>query len=445
MTNLLGGYMSKNSWIRKKLSELKDKRKVLELYEQFVLETNSKMTKRSFERQLYKVRPLQESGRASFEETGNYGVAEATRVKTLDDLIQVCKIDLDVWNIDRHVINKWETGLDQVALFQVKAWLSKKVLNKTQFEPLKRIEITPQKIDLAMGEKRKAKVALVLADAQMGYSRDQQTGRLIPFHDRNVWDTALQIAYEIRPDLIVYNGDMFDLTNWSSKFLHYPSNDQTLLPAMIELAWWDAEMRFLFPYAARKFIPGNHEDRLIKAIVVNQAQAYGLKCVDNLEGYDVLSIPNLMGMDISGLEYLGDYPNGQYWLNEDVRISHGETIRSGGGKTVAAIVRDAVHSEIVGHIHRVEYAAKTKDVHNGRRIVFATSFGTMAHIDGRVPASKGDIDWQQGIGVVYWTKDSCTSYSVPISDNAAIFNGKVFKGKDRGKQIAKDTGWRTLE
>ena len=57
-----------------------------------------------------------------------------TRICTLDQLIAQCKIDLDTWEIERFVVNKWEVGAKdaesniQIApLFQVKAWLKKRL------------------------------------------------------------------------------------------------------------------------------------------------------------------------------------------------------------------------------------------------------------------------------------------------------------------------------
>ena len=54
--------------------------------------------------------------------------SKSPRITTLDQLIYCCKIDLSVWKIDRHVINKWEvygTDFGLKNLIQVKAWLSK--------------------------------------------------------------------------------------------------------------------------------------------------------------------------------------------------------------------------------------------------------------------------------------------------------------------------------
>jgi hypothetical protein len=71
--------------------------------------------------------------RLRFEERDGGAVAESTspRITTLDQLLKACAVDLRIWQIDRHVINKWEVGVRAddggVAvepLFQVKAWLS---------------------------------------------------------------------------------------------------------------------------------------------------------------------------------------------------------------------------------------------------------------------------------------------------------------------------------
>ena len=56
------------------------------------------------------------------------------RIKSLDQLIEHCRIDTAEWAIDRHVINKWEVGAKHPTtgeiivepLYQVKAWLVRK-------------------------------------------------------------------------------------------------------------------------------------------------------------------------------------------------------------------------------------------------------------------------------------------------------------------------------
>jgi len=56
-----------------------------------------------------------------------------TRICSLQELIAHCKVDTEIWEVDRWVCNKWEVGTASEGkvvvepLFQVKAWLKKKV------------------------------------------------------------------------------------------------------------------------------------------------------------------------------------------------------------------------------------------------------------------------------------------------------------------------------
>lgn len=69
------------------------------------------------------------------QENKNNATAESIdpNVRTLEDLIKVCKINLDVWEVDRYVANKWEVAaknesgeLTNRPLYQIKAWLKRK-------------------------------------------------------------------------------------------------------------------------------------------------------------------------------------------------------------------------------------------------------------------------------------------------------------------------------
>jgi len=60
--------------------------------------------------------------------------SKSTRITTLAQLIDHCMIDLEQWEIDRHVINKWEVGAKDDTgkivvepLFQIKVWLKRRV------------------------------------------------------------------------------------------------------------------------------------------------------------------------------------------------------------------------------------------------------------------------------------------------------------------------------
>ena len=75
-------------------------------------------------------------------------VSKNSRITSLEELIEHCKIDLNVWDIDRHVINKWEVWAKDEdgkivtePLYQIKAWLKKKSEQYVDYEEvLKGIE-----------------------------------------------------------------------------------------------------------------------------------------------------------------------------------------------------------------------------------------------------------------------------------------------------------------
>lgn len=84
-----------------------------------------------------KVKPEERKTATTFSATsegrGEYTTVTDIRITRLEDLIEVCEIDTDYWEIERWVCNKWEIGIknskNQIEvepLFQIKVWLVKK-------------------------------------------------------------------------------------------------------------------------------------------------------------------------------------------------------------------------------------------------------------------------------------------------------------------------------
>lgn len=79
----------------------------------------------------------------SYESNSCHVVARGLDVKTLDKAIEIAQVDLDLWYVDRHVINSWEvTGRNKSGKFgtytnwQVKAWLKRKSPQETSLSVL---------------------------------------------------------------------------------------------------------------------------------------------------------------------------------------------------------------------------------------------------------------------------------------------------------------------
>lgn len=72
-----------------------------------------------------------EEGDGKDNNLNHYGYPP-NHIKTLDDLLKRAEVDLDVWNVERYIVNKWDTTSTQEGYpstwenFQVKATLSRK-------------------------------------------------------------------------------------------------------------------------------------------------------------------------------------------------------------------------------------------------------------------------------------------------------------------------------
>ena len=97
-------------------------------------------------------------------------------------------------------------------------------------------------------------------------------------------------------------------------------------------------------------------------------------------------------------------------------------------------------SVIYGHIHRREYAARTREDRDGPKEIMAATPGCLARIDGVVPSTKGGTDldgrpmtrhedWQQGCAVVrYEPGDGRFDYhNIAIHEGWALWQGKEYR------------------
>lgn len=378
-----------------------------------------------------------------------YNTGEATskgrEIKTLDDLIIACEIDLKVWKIDKHVINKWPTKArdrDVFPLIQVKAWLSKHVAEETKFPVIEPVRVQMPKIGEKVNRPRGLKKALIIPDAQIGFRKDVYSGQLESFHDRRALDLAVQIAEYIKPERIILLGDMLDLADWSDKFLRSPDFYWTTQPSLIETSWWIARLIKAVPDVKIDYIEGNHEDRMKKMLINHLIAAYDLKPANDMDAYPAMSIQNLLGLDDMGVVYWNNYPKDEVWITPNLRCRHGNIARKGGGNTSKTILRDVFVSEVYGHSHRFEYSCKTVKTANGMETFRVFSPGTVAKIDGSVPSSSSEEDWQQGVGVIYYDEVDFNIVPVSINNGRCIFDDRVFVGEEHIDDLNKDTGWK---
>lgn len=297
-----------------------------------------------------------------------------------------------------------------------------------------RVQLPRNRTKPATGEFQRC---AILPDAQIGYYRNRK-GKLEPTHDEKAIDLALAITKTLNPEKVVLLGDNLDLPELS-KYRITPAYQQTTQATIDRATTFCAQLRDAAPNAEIVWLAGNHEERLPNHILDNARAAFGLRRGLIPQEWPVLSVPFLCRMDDYRVEYRPGYPASHVWLNNKIRIIHGNKVKS-NGSTAHMYLSNEKHSVIYGHIHRIELAYKTREDFDGPRTIMAASPGCLARIDGAVPSTKQGMDidgrpllshenWQQGMAIVEYEtvgKNRFTYESIPIFDGSASWRGRWF-------------------
>jgi len=377
---------------------------------------------------------------------------KSERIITLPQLLKAYEVDLDIWKVDHWTPNKWEigrkgitkdityregvadgfvkdTGLINVEpLFQIKAWLIRKV--PIALEPVVQpveLKIKKYKLPKVRISQNGIRTNLSIPDLQVGFRRDLETNTLTPFHDRDFLSVAIELARAIQPNDITLHGDNMDLADWSDKFVRSPEFYFTTQPAINELSWWLAQLRLACPHAQIYYIQGNHENRMRLAIINHMVAAYHLRPANEKIKLPVMSIPYLLNLDALDIEWVGDYPDGEVWLNDSLKCVHGDKARAIPGGSARAILDASDVSVIFGHIHRAESLTRTRHTRKGPSIIRAMCPGCGCRLDGEVPGHTLSQNWSQGLGIAHYDSGSYNSIElVDVKKGMLIYGGKQY-------------------
>ena len=355
------------------------------------------------------------------------------KAPTLQTLLEKFNISEEEWKVTNFKVNQWDVSAKEEVdgkivwnthtNYQARASLVRKRPVKCDFPSVQGATVGDIKLNVKT-PKRNLKVDIVLPDAQVGFKRDIHSGELAPLHDLKAIAIATEIIKEIKPDRIIMLGDMLDLPDWSTHFVRSPEFYFTTQPSLDWLASWIKELR---PYCKEMvYIEGNHEKRMIDSIVQNTIQAYGIKPANEPDVPPIVSVPYMLGLHKIGVEYIGNYPHGEFYINDNLVCIHGNKVGPKSGQSIMKMLDSPRISVIQGHVHRLEMGHKTVWSHGQPKIYQAVSLGTLARIDGIVPGGGTRYNWQQGFGVVEYDNDRFQIDSVGIYDGKAIFKGKFY-------------------
>lgn len=284
--------------------------------------------------------------------------------------------------------------------------------------------------------------AVILPDMQIGWFKNREQ-QLEPIHDEQAIAIALEIIIDAKPKQIVLLGDNLDLPDFSTKYRKTPAFQQTTQQAIDRATTLCATIRANAPHAQIVWIAGNHEERLQNYIVDNALAAHGIRQGNASQyEYPVLSVPFLCRLGDSQVEYISGYPGGSHWITPRLRAIHGHFAVS-GGSTAHKYLNTEKTSVVYGHVHRREWAERSRDDFDGTKTILAASPGCLARVDGVVPSVKQALDydgrplrrvedWQQGVAVVNYSEDTgeFVYEQIAIHSGRAMWRGKWYYGEN---------------
>lgn len=253
------------------------------------------------------------------------------------------------------------------------------------------------------------RTALLIPDPQIGFRR-MSDGSLDPFHDERALYIAMQIAEAERPNVIAWTGDFLDFAPMSTKFRREPGFALTTQPGL------DAGYAYLAIAAelceSQFMLSGNHDIRLQNMVIDNAQAAFGLRPGGSApDTWPDLSVQRLLRMDEVNCEYVGAYPAGARYLNDNLAVIHGAALGNKMRTAAQMVVDEERVSVLHGHTHRRAMAAKTRNSRGEAKHSVAYSPGCTCRTDGAVPSTRSQIDafgrpvtifedWQNGVGVI---------------------------------------------
>lgn len=300
------------------------------------------------------------------------------------------------------------------------------------FEEIDFINQAPSKIirPTRRSKARRAdELTLFIPDMQIGYRNGES------FHDETAMELGQIAIRETQPDRVVFLGDNLDLAPMS-KFEQRPDWQNTTQQSIDRFSEYLAQTRANAPDAEIVVLEGNHEARFERNIREHNAELMGIRRANASKELGVLTLRFLLQADEMEIDYITGYPNGQYWLEDNLKARHGRMVRS-GGSTASGMVRKEDSSTVFGHIHRHELQYRTIPTRSGNKQIYAVSFGTMAKIDGSIPSKDLTTDeynrvvpkaenWQQGLGLIYHNDRLSQPMPVHILDGQMMIEGKSY-------------------
>lgn len=236
-----------------------------------------------------------------------------------------------------------------------------------------------------------------------------------PYHDQRAWDLVIKVGESFKPDVLVVNGDLADFYSVSSHSKD-PRRTQQLDVEVKDVNFALDELDALGA-TDKRFIAGNHEDRLTRYLQDKAPELFTL-----------LDIPDLFKLRQRGWAYT---PYKQDTKIGKLHATH--DVGSAGRYSTYKALDMYQHSVITGHTHRLSYIVEGNVVGEHK---LSASFGWLGDVEkiDYMHRAKAMKDWALGFGVGYINPATGIAYLTPVPIITAggvyscVVNGKFFAG-----------------
>ena len=181
---------------------------------------------------------------------------------------------------------------------------------------------------------------------------------------------------------------------------------------------------------------GNHDIRLRKALITHFKAAYELRPADEIHLPPPLSPERLLGLQSLGIEWIGEYPDGEYWLADGLRVIHADKASQTPGGTAQMILKDTDDWTVFFHVHRREMASKTLYSRHESKSVSCFSPGCLCGLNA--PGRKRRQNWQKGMALVDWHGTNRSVHLLEVCEETLVWDRRVFRAVDRVPDLKRD-------
>jgi len=300
----------------------------------------------------------------------------------------------------RHIGRKFNTSHAQVRrILERKGVYPRYRLQQSYSDEVERDTVVFTK-NLKINVKKFNKKCLVLADLH------------IPYHDQEALAAALAYGKELKPDYVVYLGDVLDfyqVSFWNKN----PKNFDLDYELQCGRDFF-TEMRDTFGDAEHYFIEGNHEKRLKNYLFSRAPQLSNLRALQ-LCGPDMLNLLELNIEYIDLHEWVHTY--GEPFKIGKLYFLHGHELHGRGSVIYVArraLLRTLDHV-IIGHSHVVQEFAEVGIA--SRKVIGAWSVGCLCDL---YPEFNPLNRWTHGFAEVHFSDNG----------NFHVINHIIYKEKD---------------